>query len=172
MLESMKYIGTQDTYIAFVTPSMSHAELRSVLSLDALDAGFISFQEKQHIQVWGDSVSLRLAHSSARNGLAPLWYAIYWNLRYPHVIMTPSKDLQLRMAADLGKSYTWMETAVELHLSDVTSKVLDCTDDYGSTRSYGPWDNTWDPMLNRVMFQTERGAKVKILAEDKSRKET
>lgn len=170
MLESMKYIGTPDTYVAFVTPSMSHAELRSVLSLDALDAGFISFREKQHIKVWGDSVSLRLAHSSTRNGLAPLWYTIYWNLNYPHVVMTPNKDLQLRMAAALEKKYAWMEIPVELHLSEVTPKVLDCTDDYGITRNYGPWANTWNPMLTRAMYQTDWGAKVKVLAEDLARK--
>lgn len=166
MLESMKYIGTPDTYVAFVTPSMSHADLRSVLSLDALDAGFISFREKQHIKVWGDSVSLRLAHSSTRNGLAPLWYAIYWELRYPHLIITPNKDLQLRMAAELEKKYDWVETAVELHLSDVTPKVLECTDDYGSTRNYGPWTNDWDSMLTQAMFQTDGRVKVKVLAED------
>lgn len=170
MLESMKYIGTPDTYVAFVTPSMSHAELRSVLALDALDAGFISFREKQHIKVWGDSVSLRLAHSSTRNGPAPLWHAIYWNLNYPHVVMTPNKDLQLRMAAALEQKYAWMEIPVKLHLSDVTPKVLDCTDDYGSTRNYGPWANAWDPMLTRAMFQTDWGAKVKVLAEDKALK--
>ena len=168
----MKYIGTPDTYVAFVTPSMSHAELRSALSLDARDAGFISFREKQHIEVWGDSVSLRLAHSATRNGVAPFWYAIYWNLKYPHVVLTPNKNVQLRMAAELEKKYAWMDIPIELQLSDVTPKVLDCTDDDGTTRNYGPWDNTWDSMLTRTMFQTERGAKVKVFAEDKSRKQT
>lgn len=167
MLESMKYIGTQETYVAFVTPSMSHAELRSMLSLEAIDAGFISFREKQRVAVWGDSVSLRLAHDSKRNGIASVWYAIYWELRYPHLVMTPNKELQLRMATELEQGYAWMDVPVEMHLSDATPKVLDCTDDYGNTRNYGPWVNTWDPMLTRTMFKTDAGTKVKILADDK-----
>lgn len=166
MLESMKYIGLEDTYVAFVTPSMSHAELRAALALEAVDAGFISFRQQQHIKVWGDSVSLRLGHSTKHNGIVPVWHAIYWDNPYPHVVMTPNKELQLRMAQALTERFSWMEQPIELHLSDVTPKILDCTDDYGSTRNYGPWNGAWDPMLTRAMYQTDWGTKVRVMAED------
>lgn len=166
MLESMKYIGLADSYLAFVTPSMSHAELRSALVLEALDAGFVSFREQQQIKVWGDSVSLRLKHSASRNGHVALWHAIYWDYPYPHVIITPSKDLQLRMAECLTQRFAHREPPVQLLLSDVTPKILDCTDAYGCTRNYGPWNGAWDPMLTRAMFQTDWGTKVKVMAED------
>ena len=167
MLDSMKYIGLSDTYVAFVTPSMSHAELRAALSLGALDAGFISFREHQKIKVWGDSVSLKLAHSTKHNGTTvPLWHAIYWDIPHPHVVMTPNKQLQLRMAQALDSRFSGREKAIELQLSDITPKILDCKDDYGRTRNHGPWNGAWDPLLTRAMYQTDWGAKVRVMGED------
>lgn len=167
MMDSMKYIGLADTYLVFVTPTMSHAELRSALALSAFDAGFVSFRAQQRVKMWGDSVSLRLAHNPERSGSVGLWHAIYWDDPYPHVIMTPSKELQLKMATMLNKRYTHYATAVPLVLSDVTPKVLDCIDDYGTTRNYGPWNGAWDPTLTRAMYQTDWGTKVNVVAEDK-----
>lgn len=163
----MKYIGLADTYLVFVTPTMSHAELHAALALSALDAGFVSFRAQKSVKMWGDSVSLRLAHNPERSGPIGLWHAIYWDDHYPHVVMTPSKDLQLQMANRLTELYAGHESPVPLMLSDVTPKVLDCTDDYGTTRNYGPWNGAWDPMLTRAMYQTDWGTKVKVVAEDR-----
>ena len=167
MLDSMKYLGLADTYVAFVTPSMSHAELRATLGLPVEDAGFISFREHQKIKVWGESVSLRMAHNATRSGASvSLWHTIYWVNPYPHVVMTPNKQLQLSIAQTLAENFSNSAKPIELQLSDVTPKILDCKDDYGVTRCYGPWSGTWDSLLTRTMYQTDWGAKVRVVADD------
>lgn len=166
MSESMKYIGLQNTFVAFSTPSMSHAELRTALSLGAVDAGFISFCQEQHIDVWGESISLRLRHNLRHNAVVPLWHTIYWDVPYPHLIMTPNKQLQLDMVDALEKRFSGMDKPTVLKLSDTTPKILDCMDMYGTTRHYGPWDNEWSTTLTHTMYQTDWATEVRIIADD------
>ena len=71
------------------------------------------------------------------------------------------------MATMLNERYTHHPTAVPLVLSDVTPKVLDCIDYYGTTRNDWRWNGAWDPTLTRAMYQTDWGTKVNVVAEDK-----
>lgn len=167
MLESMKYLGFKEGLVAFVTPSMSHAELRAALNLAVMDAGFISFRQGQHIKVWGQSYSLRTEHDNTRNAQIGLWHAVYWDAPYPHLIMTPSKELHALIAHRMVERFKGMDPPRAFAISHVTPKVLDCVDEYGSTPNYGPWNKQWDRSLGKAMFQTDWDTKITIVGEDK-----
>lgn len=166
MTDFMKYIGTDDDCVVFVTPSMSHAQLRNALSLPATDAGFVSFRQHQRTNFWGESVSLRLGHKASRSGAIPLWYAVYWNAPYPHVVMATNEKMQQHIAQALTQRYADLNDPPQLQLSEVRSHLLNFKDSYGELEQYGPWDATWETTIAQTMHQTDWGTEVRIVAPD------